>query len=465
MIPRVTAPAPTNRRSTARVAAPARSRRAGLFILLLAVIWSLGLPLSFDLAAVALPAIAAIRARPAHLLALLIALVAAVGLGEIAIRLLARRLPGQALRCNDFDAFVRNVRYEPNARAVFADTHGDLVGMDPLAAPLIQEPRTIRLQVDALGYRNDMDYAGQHWILAGDSFIVGCGVDQSDLLANVLRRDHAIDAYSIAFPNDPEHYFLRIANFLRDHPAAANVRALVFIFEGNDFQGTPRPLSEPSAYDSAKGRFIGWTRPALLLPSALFSASRQLERRLRSDRGQLVEIHAVGGRPMGFFGNYIDCATSPTLAFREPFTSDGPVRDHVAAVYFIPDKYRVYHDLLDHPDGRMLPEPAPGLITTRARFEPHGIPVVDLTPALRAAARRLLPEGRTVFWRDDTHWNGEGIRAAAEVVAQWIAGQSPAPRTQPTPSSPPIHSPPDTSPPAASLPTNSPPVAPRQDPS
>ncbi len=30
---------------------------------------------------------------------------------------------------------------------------------------------------------------------------------------------------------------------------------------------------------------------------------------------------------------------------------------------------------------------------------------------------RQLPEGRYVYWRDDTHWNCLGMRAAAASVA------------------------------------------------
>ena len=33
----------------------------------------------------------------------------------------------------------------------------------------------------------------------------------------------------------------------------------------------------------------------------------------------------------------------------------------------------------------------------------------------------LLASGRFTWWRDDTHWNGEGIDAAAEVVARVLA--------------------------------------------
>jgi hypothetical protein len=35
----------------------------------------------------------------------------------------------------------------------------------------------------------------------------------------------------------------------------------------------------------------------------------------------------------------------------------------------------------------------------------------DLTPALVARSETLLADGRFTWWRDDTHWGGEGIDA------------------------------------------------------
>jgi hypothetical protein len=40
---------------------------------------------------------------------------------------------------------------------------------------------------------------------------------------------------------------------------------------------------------------------------------------------------------------------------------------------------------------------------------------------LRRRSEALLPERRFTWWRDDTHWNGEGIDAAADRVAEALA--------------------------------------------
>ena len=46
----------------------------------------------------------------------------------------------------------------------------------------------------------------------------------------------------------------------------------------------------------------------------------------------------------------------------------------------------------------------------------NGITALDLRPALRKEAARLLPRGEFVWWRDDTHWNGHGHVAAARAI-------------------------------------------------
>jgi len=96
-------------------------------------------------------------------------------------------------------------------------------------------------------------------------------------------------------------------------------------------------------------------------------------------------------------------------------------------VFFIPEKYRVYKEYIS--DGRALPQPQRSLLALKAFYEPHGVPVVDLTPVLSAAARSLLAQDQYVFWRDDSHWNGNGMRAVAPVVASLPSGPSSSGRT------------------------------------
>ena len=41
--------------------------------------------------------------------------------------------------------------------------------------------------------------------------------------------------------------------------------------------------------------------------------------------------------------------------------------------------------------------------------------------SLREAARTALADRRYIYWLDDTHWNREGVKVAAEEVVETVA--------------------------------------------
>ena len=94
-------------------------------------------------------------------------------------------------------------------------------------------------------------------------------------------------------------------------------------------------------------------------------------------------------------------------------------------VAFVPEKYRVYHDL---PNVSLLtdavrkwhvssmPDQFKQVLT---RLDPC-IEYIDLTPALKSASQK----GIATYLPDDTHWTDEGHRVAAETIHQALLHQS-----------------------------------------
>jgi hypothetical protein len=127
-----------------------------------------------------------------------------------------------------------------------------------------------------------------------------------------------------------------------------------------------------------------------------------------------VLVREIGGKQMGFLQQYIavtrrerECdwsAVATALATMHP---------HLALIALAPTKYRVYADLLE--PGTTLPRAQWRFVEATARA--LGVPAIDLAPVLRQRAAELLRQGRYVYWRDDTHWNAEGMDAAAEAIA------------------------------------------------
>jgi hypothetical protein len=88
------------------------------------------------------------------------------------------------------------------------------------------------------------------------------------------------------------------------------------------------------------------------------------------------------------------------------------------AVALVPSKEEVYAWVLDGaPPWSTRGEPSGFSAVLRGLCEQHGFSFVDLKPALVEASRLYYEKsGALLWWRDDTHWNGEGQRAAAAAI-------------------------------------------------
>ncbi len=85
----------------------------------------------------------------------------------------------------------------------------------------------------------------------------------------------------------------------------------------------------------------------------------------------------------------------------------------------VPDKYTIYLPLI----ANMSAELGEGEYMDRvaAKMQQAGVPVLNLLPILRQEAERRLDRRETIYWKDDTHWNPEGIRFAVQVISAHLA--------------------------------------------
>jgi hypothetical protein len=333
----------------------------------------------------------------------------ALGLLEFAVRLLPNTL--MSYRPEDRLTLAGAQHYAPNAdEGVVEVPHGDLVALAGGGAAAAAEPRRVRFRTDSLGYRNDRDHAGERWIVVGDSFVVGIGTTQDEMLSLALGRRLGQGVYSASFPLEPDGYAAVIRRL--EKAIAGDFRAVVLMFEGNDFEcGGKRP------------KFRNW---ATWVPGDLrrlrayrvFSGmTGRLQARIVHELGRgPVLLREVAGRPMAFYKYYVDQArrTEPcdwSLYEREIKS----VAARIGMLVFVPEKLRLYQPLIA---GEAPLPPSPALAFVRRLAADMGVPAVDLTPVLQDAALAGAPEGRFVFWRDDTHWNGAGIEVAARAIAE-----------------------------------------------
>jgi hypothetical protein len=339
---------------------------------------------------------------------LLAALVWAAGLDARAMR----TTPLAGLITYDFRHGHQTFR--PNTRVSFTVPFGDLAAMR--GSDLGVGERKVDFATDSRGLRNDADYAGQPWVLLGDSFVVASATDQAGILSRRLKQAHNLDAYNVAaVGGDPADYRRWLDEFLAAHPGSP-AKAVAFFFEGNDFG----PVRDADAMTPA---WKLWTKRYLKLYRfmPLGKLCTVLAGRLRAkEHSDPVLDATAGGRPIHFYKQYVEVATRPTYPnpgqFREVLAA---MRPHLAAVVFIPTKYRTYAPLLDQTPGAFPNAQWDYLSGLCADL---GLPCLDLTPALRTAAGRLLAKGEFAYWPDDTHWNEAGIAAAADALAPFLEG-------------------------------------------
>jgi hypothetical protein len=395
-----------------------RERIAGAVLLVLCtlVYLSFSLPWYIDAPVVMALILVAVRSTWRELALVLASLVVAATVLQLTVS-----APGIGLKqfYREQEKWQRaDEGYMPNVVDRISVPHGDLMVIDPTAPASIVDPREQEFYTDSLGYRNRADYSGQKVVMVGDSFAVATSVDQKDTLPEVLTNEFDMPTYSIAYPSGPASYERRAQAFL---PRMAPDAVFAFmIFEGNDFT-LRHPPRVGTGFDRGRARLLSRNFRFLKYPRVIYGMSRRAQEMFGLMGGSHVEVHMIGRRAVGFYQTYILAALEHPVKYEIAGNAD--VLARTGCVFFIPDKYRVYREYLQ--DGRALPEPPPGLIALKDYYEPRGIKVVDLTPAMRDAARALLPQDRYVFYRDDTHWNDHGIRAVAPAVSACLRGRVP----------------------------------------
>jgi hypothetical protein len=367
-----------------------------------------------------------------NLLACLGGLLAAGLILEILLRLAGPgflyRSPHEMLAT--FDYRLGHGRYQPDRQVDMLMPYGDMVGLDQTTKGAIAQPRRVRFRTDSQGFRNDRDYTDEKVLLVGDSFIAGSGGDQEDLLSAKLRRDYGIPAYNLAFPGELHSYVRYVQGFFKTHPSEA--RVLLFLYEGNDFpQAKPRraapaaaaaaEASAPSAFEIHRKEFQQSLKELLVYRFG-FSLYHIVNKKLRpQDYGQVtvLKVRGAGDLYLGFLNGYIAVTRRAAYDGGEEFPVKlARIRDRLGGIFFIPTKFRVYYDFLEINPRPSLPNAQWDYLKEQAAA--LGIRCVDLTGPLQEESRRLLPEGKLTFWKDDSHWNGYGMAVAARTIRDFL---------------------------------------------
>jgi hypothetical protein len=343
----------------------------------------------------------------------------------------ARVLPIDPLTFRAWEALSRyrppGTAFEPNRRYVRDRSYGDAAAMGNLSD--LRQYRREAFTTDARGFRNAAaaHEDGIDAILAGDSFAVGSGVTDDATLSVMLSRALRCEVYNAGgMPPDPDRLRalaqdLGLTSGLVVHAQAED--AALPVIPSRAKRAINRHLAAAAA---EVGRVAARVR-GLAFVSPLRIAAERMFKQIADDRtlpnsyaSTVVRATLRTGDPILFVGSklaYVRSRREASAGYWVWLQSELARSRLGLVVVLVPSKYRVYRDLIvdlpprDGEDTTFLDRLAQALGAA-------GIAVIDLTAPLKAEAMRRAARGEYVYWRDDIHWNRDGIHVAADTISR-----------------------------------------------
>jgi hypothetical protein len=348
-------------------------------------------------------------------------------------RLAFRGLDAAVLLPNGDGPFATNVYYHTE------DSYGDIPNIGNL--PVFRQYRPQVFSTDASGYRSTPSEPGapMRVIVFGDSFAVGAASSDTETLSAQLARMTHTAAYNAGFVSED----IATPTILSLVKRLNLRRGLVILVHSENYEAPRAVRPETTVAVNILQHFAGresavyqrlrdihsWMALRINAFSD-YSPLRILTLRafvhLRDDvwlpnvsAEKVVVRRLKNGRMFLFLPKEITGPAKPRFAGAE-YLAD--LRDQIRGtgnellVVLVPWKYTVYRPLLEGPNTAAGGESF--FATMTQNLQQDAVPVLDLTPALREQAARLLAEGQYNYWPDDTHWNEIGTGQAARAIVE-----------------------------------------------
>ena len=335
--------------------------------------------------------------------------------------------------------YYKNGIYKKNINSKMTMPHGDILATDycdKYKNKNISKSRFQKFITDENGYRNNsIKIDDAEIILVGDSFIAGSSNTQEHTPANILKQITNKNIYSITVISDPKHYELNLIHHLDKISPSAKI--FLFYFAGNDFEYElqdsdkfkyfqNKPISNFKyntrfTYESlerSKDRFFINRLGSIYKKNYFYKKIRPKSQRYYKRILAIwtdtcpVSYHQINNQNIGFYyqpiKNYKNVSTY--------ILKDPRLVKKIKGVFFIPIKYNVYskfinNEDIDKNDFKFLKD----------NYNKLGIDVVDLTDLLISSAEKYQKKGKFIYWRDDTHWNINGINEVMKKIKELIA--------------------------------------------
>ena len=352
--------------------------------------------------------------------------------------LLLRPLIGDRLHYSPMNLHQRRLpalpmlgRWDPGVD-FSGEVYGDLAAMTGMQA--VREPRFVKFQTDAKGFRNGPLRSPIDAIVLGDSFSAGVGVSQTKTWAALLGERLGWSIYNLSYPGGPYDQYLNFSIETPELHLTPKAQLVWTLYTGNDLDDTGgetwdldalpwrtgisaalvtyrtfrdrSPLSQ--AWDSVRSRWRGISDDVVIRP-------------LPDDRSILLyrpqEIWGLRGRTeVERHPNFSKLQTT----LREMNAKVDRMGMH-ATVIILPTKGEVYRWLLQ-PESKAEGQSSGFAQAVLAACRQISLTCVDSRAYLESEAKRIYDRSHELlWWRDDTHLNELGHNALATFVIQAVA--------------------------------------------
>jgi hypothetical protein len=308
-------------------------------------------------------------------------------------------------------------------------TYGDLAAVSGRKS--WREERRVKFLTDEYGFRNEPSRTGVEArpldvIMLGDSFGVAAGTSQEETLSNLLAHGYGLSVYNLSVSREnPRQEYANLLLEGKRLKVRQGTRVLWLVFPGND-------LDEPY-YPELENPQPVWPGPLKRLVNGVsdYRSRSPVHRLLSPDESEsVIERKFVDGRRVLFFAPYAqrrsrtaeDIMRHPNFgnlkATLEAMERLARERGLTVSVALVPSKEEVYSWVLDaKPPWSADVGPSGFSAVLRGLCELYGFSFLDLKPSLVEASKRDYEKsGALLWWRDDSHWNGDGQRAAAAII-------------------------------------------------
>ncbi len=304
-----------------------------------------------------------------------------------------------------------------------------------LGAALCTPPdvsKNVVVHYDRHGFRNSVDLQQADIVVIGDSYIEGYMTLESKLATTLLSRLQDKTVANLGHSGyGPQQELVVLKRYgLPLHP-----RIVIWaFFEGNDFSDAEWYEDKVARAGSPFWRNL-WHRS--LTRNVLTRTLRPATECTPHPEIEHFQAHFMDEQhvatPVFFAPSEIEPFSESRLSKVLISLAEAAAlcREHNIAfmVAFIPEKYRVYHDLSNVTFGSdAIPSwrvsNLPVELARRLAQLDLGVHYVDLTSALKTASRR----GIVTYLPDDTHWTDAGNRVVAEALHEALGSVAPQAR-------------------------------------